>query len=356
MAITERLETIEQPAYPQPPSEVAEPAAEPAAERTRSHPEISVVIPLYNEEESIAFLYEELSAALEDLGRTYEVIVIDDGSQDQSFQRLKEIHERDRRWRIVRFRRNFGQTAGIMAGFEAARGDIIVTMDADLQNDPRDIKTVLAKMDEGYDIVSGWRVNRKEPFLTRRLPSMTANRLISKATGVHLHDYGCTLKAYRYEVAKDIKLYGELHRFIPAIASSMGVTIAEVPVNDRARRFGRSKYTINRTIKVMIDLITVVFFLSFSTRPLHMFGILGLSMAGLGSIIALYLAYIRLVLSQPIADRPLLMLAMLLIIVGVQIIGTGLLAEFVMRSYHEPQGRKIYTVREQLDNDERRPF
>jgi len=238
--------------------------------------ELSIVIPLYNEAENIEPLYAELSAALAEVGRAYEVIIVDDGSRDDSFARLKAVHERDPRWRVIRFRRNFGQTAGFSAGFDAARGQIVITSDADLQNDPRDIPRLLAKMAEGYDIVSGWRVNRKEPFLSRRLPSMIANRLISGATGVTLHDYGCSLKAYRSEVVKSVRLYGELHRFIPAIASWMGVSVAEVPVNDRARRFGRSKYGINRTFKVFLDLITVRFILGYATRPLHIFGGLGL--------------------------------------------------------------------------------
>jgi len=238
--------------------------------------ELSIVIPLYNEAENIEPLYAELSAALAEVGRAYEVIIVDDGSRDDSFARLKAVHERDPRWRVIRFRRNFGQTAGFSAGFDAARSQIVITSDADLQNDPRDIPRLLAKMAEGYDIVSGWRVNRKEPFLSRRLPSMIANRLISGATGVTLHDYGCSLKAYRSEVVKSVRLYGELHRFIPAIASWMGVSVAEVPVNDRARRFGRSKYGINRTFKVFLDLITVRFILGYATRPLHIFGGLGL--------------------------------------------------------------------------------
>ncbi len=203
-------------------------------------PELSIVIPLYNEAENIPALYAELTAALMAVGRSYEVIVVDDGSRDGSFERLREIHERDPRWRIIRFRRNFGQTAGFSAGFAAAQGDVVITSDADLQNDPRDIPKLLAKMDEGYDIVSGWRMDRKEPFLSRRLPSMMANRMISSATGVTLHDYGCSLKAYRSEVVKNVHLYGELHRFIPALASWMGVTVAEVPVNDRARSSARA--------------------------------------------------------------------------------------------------------------------
>lgn len=327
-------------------------AAKPTNQTTQLFPKLSVVIPLFNEAESIQPLYDELTDALTKIGQSYEVIVVDDGSTDLSYAKLRTVFEQDKHWRVIRFRRNFGQTAGLMAGFEAARGEYIITMDADLQNDPKDIAKLLQKMDDGYDLVSGWRKDRKEPFFSRRIPSMLANRLISKTTGVTLHDYGCTLKIYRSEVAKDIKLYGELHRFIPAIASGMGVAIAEVPVNDRARRFGKSKYNITRTLRVMLDLITVIFFLSYSTRPLHIFGALGLFMGSLGVLIGLYLTYLKVFLHEGIGDRPLLMLAMLLVILGVQIIGTGLVAEFVMRSYHEPQGKRIYTIREQLEEGE----
>ena len=317
-----------------------------------SEVDLSVVIPLYNEEDSIESLYEELSPVMESLDLAYEVIIVDDGSQDRSFSHLKTIHERDPRWKIIRFRRNYGQTAGLAAGFNAAAGDVVITLDADLQNDPRDIPKLLAKLDEGYDIVSGWRKDRKEPFLTRRLPSMTANWLISASTGVILHDYGCTLKAYRSVVVKNIHLYGELHRFIPAVASSIGVTVAEVPVNDRARRFGKSKYGIMRTFRVLLDLITVRFILSYSTRPLQVFGGLGLAMGALGALISLVLTYIKLVQGENIGDRPLLILAVLLIILGVQMVSIGLVAEIVVRTYHESQEKPIYMVREYLGDEE----
>jgi glycosyltransferase involved in cell wall biosynthesis len=312
-------------------------------------PELSIVIPLYNEEKNVDPLYGELSAALRGIGRSYEVIVVDDGSRDGSFECLKAVHAADPRWRIIRFRRNFGQTAGFAAGFAAARGAVVITSDADLQNDPRDIPQLLAKMDEGFDIVSGWRVHRKEPFFSRRLPSMLANRMISGATGVALHDYGCSLKAYRSDVVKALRLYGELHRFIPAVASWMGVTVGEVPVNDRARRFGRSKYGITRTFKVLLDLITVRFLLGFSTRPLHIFGGLGLISGALGFLAALYLTFAKLVLGQSIGSRPLLLLAALLIILGVQMVSMGLVAEMVMRTYHEAQDKPIYVIRETLE-------
>ena len=314
-----------------------------------ANPELSIVIPLYNEEESIEPLYDELSTALDDLDRPYEVIVVDDGSTDSSFAHLKAIHERDPRWRIIRFRRNYGQTAGLSAGFTEALGEIIITSDADLQNDPRDITRLLAKMDEGYDIVSGWRKDRKEPFISRRLPSMLANGLISQTTGVHLHDYGCTLKAYRDVVVKNIHLYGELHRFIPAVASSVGATVAEIPVNDRARRFGKSKYGIARTFRVVLDLITVRFILDYSTRPLQIFGGIGLVMGAAGFLLGLYLTFLKVFMGENIGDRPLLILVVMLIILGVQMISIGLVAEIVVRTYHESQQKPIYTVREFLD-------
>ena len=310
-------------------------------------PELSVVIPLYNEAENVEPLYAELSAALDETGRTYEVIVVDDGSRDDSFAHLKAIHERDPRWRVIRFRRNFGQTAGFSAGFDAARGEIVLTIDADLQNDPRDIPKLLAKMEEGFDIVSGWRMKRKEPFLSRRLPSMTANRMISRSTGVVLHDYGCSLKAYRSQVVKNVRLYGDLHRFLPAVASWMGVTVAEVPVNDRERKFGASKYGFNRTFKVLLDLITVRFMLGYANQPLRVFGTVGLAMAALGGLLGIYLTILKL-LGQSIGNRPLLLLAVLLVILGVQTVSMGLLAEMVMRTYHEVQNKPIYVIRESL--------
>lgn len=311
---------------------------------------ISVVVPLYNEEESIAELYRQLTEALEAYGEPYEVIVIDDGSSDGSFEKLSRIHERDKRWRIVRFRRNFGQTAGFAAGFDLAQGDVVFTIDADLQNDPADIPLLMAKIDEGYDIVSGWRVDRKDTFLSRRLPSIIANRMISRTTGVVLHDYGCSLKAYRNDVVKNTDLYGELHRFVPALASGYGVRVAEVPVNHRSRAFGQSKYGITRTFRVVLDLLTVNFLLGYGTRPLHVFGGFGLFSLGLGLLAGVYLTLVKFIGGQDIGDRPLLMLAVLLILVGVQMIGMGLLGEMVMRTYYESQDKPIYFVREILED------
>lgn len=310
--------------------------------------DISVVIPVYNEEKNIPHLYDELSAALNELGMSYEVVVIDDGSKDGSFEALKAVHEKDSRWQIIQFRRNFGQTAGMAAGFKAAQGKVVISIDADLQNDPRDIGKLLEKMHEGYDIVSGWRKDRKEPFISRRLPSMTANWLISRSTGVYLHDYGCTLKAYDHVVAKNVSLYGELHRFIPALASQIGVRVAEVPVNDRPRRFGTSKYGINRTLKVFLDLIAVSFYLSYFNRPLYVFGGLGIAVGAVGTVILSYLGYVRLIIGEDIGNRPLLMLGILLMVLGVQMVTTGLIADMVMRTYHESQKKPIYFVREHL--------
>jgi glycosyltransferase involved in cell wall biosynthesis len=312
--------------------------------------DLSIVIPLFNEEENVKPLYAQLKEALESLGQSYEIIIVDDGSTDRSFELLKGLQAQDKRLRVIRFRRNFGQTAAFAAGFDYARGRVVVTMDADLQNDPADIPQLLEKLEEGYDVVSGWRVERwKSAWLTRRLPSVVANRLISETTGVHLHDYGCSLKAYRSEVVKNINLYGQLHRFIPAMASWMGVSVAEIPVHYRSRQFGRSKYGMSRTIKVILDLLTVRFLLSYSTRPIHIFGSLGLAMSGLGGILGLYLSVVKLALGQDIGDRPLLLLAILLMVLGVQMITMGLLGELVVRTYHESQGKRIYVVREILE-------
>ena len=317
-----------------------------------SRPYLSIVIPLYNEAESVPALHSELAAVLDTLDCSSEVIVVDDGSSDGSFEALQAVHERDPRWVILRFRRNHGQTTALSAGFARAAGEIVITSDADLQNDPRDIPRLLAKMDEGHDIVSGWRKDRKEPFLTRRLPSMLANSLISRVTGVHLHDYGCTLKAYRSVVVKNIQLYGELHRFIPAVASQIGVQVAEIPVNDRPRVYGSSKYGISRTIRVLLDLITVRFILGYSTRPLQVFGGIGLLASGAGVLLGLILSAEKLIWNVDIGSRPLLILSALLIISGVQLISIGLVAEIIVRSWHGLGGRTTYILRDTLERDD----
>ena len=311
--------------------------------------DLSIVIPLYNEEENVEQLYTQLKAALEGVGREYEIIIVDDGSTDGSFDILKRLHEGDERLKVIRFRRNFGQTAAFAAGFDRSQGQVVITLDADLQNDPADIPLLLEKIEEGYDVVSGWRLHRKDPFLTRRLPSMIANWLISQVTGVHLHDYGCSLKAYRREVVKNVQLYGELHRFIPAIANWMGVSVAEVPVRHYARRFGKSKYGLSRTARVLLDLLTVRFLLSYSTRPIHIFGGLGLISFVVGIGLGGYLSFVKFALGQKIGDRPLLLLAILLMMLGVQLISMGLLGELVVRTYYETLDKPIYAVREVLD-------
>lgn len=308
--------------------------------------ELSVVIPIYNEEGNIERLQRELSAALDPLGREYEVVAINDGSSDRSYALLNAAQARDARWHIIHFRRNFGQTAAMAAGFQAARGQVVVTIDADLQNDPADIGRILEKFDEGYDIVSGWRQNRKEPLFLRRIPSALANRLISRSTGIKLHDYGCTLKAYHFDVAKGVQLYGELHRFIPALASQMGVKVAEIPVKDRARRWGSSKYGFSRTFKVILDLIVVVFLLSYFNRPLYVFGSAGFLVGGIGTLLGGYLTVFKLITENKIGDRPLLQLAALLMVLGVQFVSTGIVADMIMRTYHESQRKPIYFIRE----------
>ncbi len=315
-------------------------------------PELSVVIPLYNEVDSIPELAQRLTAVLGRLDKRWEVIVVDDGSTDGSFEALTELHGRDPRFCIVRLRRNFGQTPAFAAGFDAARGEIVVTMDADLQNDPEDIPALIQAMEQnGYDIVSGWRRDRQEPLLRRRLPSKVGNWVMARLTGVRLHDTGCSLKAYRREVVKNTRLYGNLHRFIPAVASWYGVSVGEVPVRDRARAHGRSKYGLGlgRAPRVLLDLLTLRFLLGYSTRPLHIFGGLGILAFAVGFLIGLYLTAIKLLGHQDIGTRPLLLLAILLLVVGIQLITMGLLGELVVRTYHETQDKPIYAVREVLD-------
>lgn len=309
-------------------------------------PDISVVIPICNESPNIPELCRELTATLERWGHSYEILIIDDGSTDDSFDQLAGLQERDDRLRIIRFRRNFGQTAAFAAGFAYARGRLIVTSDGDLQNDPTDIPMMVAKVAEGYDIVCGWRRHRQDNWLMRRLPSVMANRLISAATGVRLHDYGCSLKVFRAEVVKPLRLYGEMHRFLPAIASEMGVKIAEVVVNHRARRHGRSKYGLGRTVRVVLDLLTVKFLLSYSTRPLQIFGLVGILMSLLGLGISGWLAYLRLFAYESIANRPLLLFGILLVFTGVQLVTLGLLAEMQARTYHESQNKPTYAIRD----------
>jgi len=318
--------------------------------------DLSVVIPVRNEAPALDELYRELTETLVAWGRPYEILVIDDGSTDESFALLKRLQAVDPHLRVIRFRRNFGQTAAFAAGFAHARGRLIVTSDGDLQNDPRDIPHMIETLErEGYDIVCGWRKNRKDAFFSRLVPSMIANRLISRATGVRLHDYGCSLKVFRAEVVKPLKLYGEMHRFITAIASEQGVAIREVAVNHRARRHGTSNYGLSRTVRVILDLVTVKFLLSYSTRPLQIFGLIGLAMGGVGAAITGYFALVRLlgmlgvIGPQSIGNRPLLLFGILLVFTGVQLVTVGLLAELQSRTYHESQDKPTYAIREILD-------
>jgi glycosyltransferase involved in cell wall biosynthesis len=317
-----------------------------------ARPTLSIVIPVFNEEENIPLLAEEIRRALDPQEVAYEVVAVDDGSTDGTWARLESVRAQDPRWILVGLRRNFGQTAAMSAGFDHARGDVIVTLDGDLQNDPADIPRLLA-LTKDHDVVSGWRKVRQDPFLSRRLPSMLANWLISRVTGVRLHDYGCTLKAYRREVVEHLHLYGEMHRFIPAIASWMGISLAEVETRHRPRRFGHSKYSVTRTLRVILDLITVKFLLSFATKPIQVFGLLGLFAAGVGVAIGGYLTALKLAFGAQIGGRPLLFLGILLILVGVQFLVMGLLGEMLVRVYHESQRKPIYMVKRVLGHPAR---
>lgn len=317
-----------------------------AAEST---PSLSVVVPLYNEEGSLPHLIEQLLAALRPLGRSFEIVLVDDGSRDGTAAVLRDHVDRVPELVAVLLRRNYGQTAAMAAGFDASRGEVIVTLDGDLQNDPADIPLLLERLENGQlDLVSGWRHQRQDNRISRLLPSLLANRLIARVTGVRLHDYGCSLKAYRREVVSDMNLYGELHRFLPALAYIEGARIGEVQVNHHPRRYGQSKYGIDRTFRVLMDLLTVWFMKRFLTRPMHVFGFAGLISLSAGLLMALWLAGEKLLLRVDIGDRPLLLLAVLAILSGVQLFGFGLLAELQMRTYHESQGRPIYRVRNTL--------
>ena len=306
---------------------------------------VSVVVPLLNEEDNIQLLYDELKAVLVGLEDDHEIVFVDDGSTDRSLELMEGIQATDKKVTIVTFRKNFGQTAAMAAGLDYATGDVVIKMDGDLHNDPHDIPLLLLKIEEGNDVVTGWRFDRKDKFVSRRLPSIIANKIISVTTGVRLHDYGCTLKAFRRDVVKNVKLYGEMHRFIPAIASGMGIDFTEVKVNHRPRRFGSSKYGISRTIRVVLDLLTVKFLLSYATRPIQVFGLMGVVSGGVGFLIALLLTLQKWFMDKPMGDRPLLLLAIMLIFIGFQFITMGLLAELQARTYHESQAKPVYYVR-----------
>jgi glycosyltransferase involved in cell wall biosynthesis len=309
----------------------------------------SIVVPIYNEEDNIPELYRSITTALDGYDTDYEIIMVDDGSADGSFGALKAIAARDPRVKVIRFRRNFGQTAAMSAGFDAAAGGIIIPMDGDLQNDPADIPRLIQKLHEGYDVVSGWRSDRKDTFVTRKIPSIVANALISTMTGVHLHDYGCTLKAYRREVLDGINLYGEMHRFVPALASQVGAKVTELAVNHHPRLHGTSKYGISRTLRVILDLMTVKFLLAYSTKPIQLFGKWGVYtlLAGLAS--GTMTIYMKVFEHFSMNRNPLLILTAFLLFMGVQFIVLGLLGELNARTYYEAQGKPIYVVRDRIN-------
>ena len=311
--------------------------------------ELSIVIPLYNERDNLAPLHEELVRVLGATAASYEMLFIDDGRTDGSVDVLRTIKAGDAHVRVFRLARNSGQTAALVCGLHQATGDVVVAIDGDGENDPADIPRLLAKLDEGYDLVSGWRTERwAGSRLSRRLPSIAANRLISWMTGVRLHDYGCTLKAYRHDLAQRLMLYGEMHRFVPAIAAEQGARIAEVEVNFRPRRTGQSKYGPGRIVRTFLDLLTVQFLSGYSTRPIQVFGAIGLVMGLIGATWTAILVFEKIVLGQALRERPALLLAILLVIVGVQFVSIGLLGEMLARTYHESQDKPIYVIKEQF--------
>ena len=320
-----------------------------APEAVISRYELSLFLPVYNEQENLGPLHEKVTAAMASLGRSYEVIYVDDGSTDRSYEMLRAIAADDPRVKVVRFRRNYGQTAAMAAGIHAASGEILIPMDADMQNDPADIENLLSKLEEGYDVVSGWRKDRKDNSFTRTLPSRVANWLISTISGVHLHDYGCSLKAYRREVLKDVQLYGEMHRFIPIYASWAGASVAEIPVTHHPRVHGQSKYGLNRILKVALDLITVKFLSTYATKPIYVFGGAGFLSMFLAMLAGSYAVYLKLRGLADFIQTPMPLLTVTLLILGVQLILMGLLAELLVRTYHESQGKRIYQVKETMN-------
>src|SRR5215510_426523 len=311
-------------------------------------PEISVFLPVFNEEPNLRLLHEKLDSALRQLGRSAEIVYVDDGSSDGSLDILRELAANDSRVRVVALRRNYGQTPAMAAGIHAARGQVLIPMDADLQNDPADIKRLLDKLDEGYDVVSGWRKNRRDPLITRKIPSQMANWLISKIGGVPLHDYGCSLKAYRRESLADVQLYGEMHRFIPIYASWSGARVTEIPVEHHARTMGKSKYGLSRTIKVVFDLMTIKFMASYQTKPIYVFGSFGMLAFAISLLSGLYAVFLKFVHRADFVQTPLPVLCIVMFAVGVQFLLMGLLAEMLVRTYHESQAKAIYSVRERL--------
>jgi len=311
-------------------------------------PDISVFLPVFNEEPNLLPLHERLDKALKALGRSAEIVYVDDGSSDGSLKILRHIAQRDPRVRVVALRRNYGQTAAMAAGIDAAKGKVLIPMDADLQNDPADIARLLDKLDEGYDVVSGWRKNRKDKMITRKIPSMLANRLISWIGGVPLHDYGCSLKAYRRESLEDVRLYGEMHRFIPIYAAWAGARVTEIPVEHHARTMGKSKYGLSRTIKVVFDLMTIKFMASYQTKPIYVFGSFGMLAFAISLLSGLYAVFLKIIHKADFVQTPLPVLCVVMFAVGVQFLLMGLLAEMLVRTYHESQAKAIYAVRERL--------
>jgi len=310
--------------------------------------DLSIVVPAYNEEQSIKQLCHQIKNVLDNLEESSEIIIVDDGSLDGTLLVLKKLKEEMKELKIITLRSNFGQTAALSAGFDNADGNIIITLDADMQNDPNDMPKLIEKIHEGYDVVSGWRKNRQDKFISRKLPSFLANKLISSITGVRLHDYGCTLKAYKKEIIKDIQLYGQMHRFIPALAKWVGGKITEIPVNHYPRKFGKSKYGIGRTIRVILDLITIKFLLSYATSPIQIFGFIGMTSGFLGFIWTGWLVFQRLFMDIPLGSRPALLFSVMLMFLGVQFISLGLIAELLTRTYHESQKKNIYAIKEIL--------
>lgn len=314
----------------------------------KTTPELSLFLPVLDEEENLRPMYAKIAAALDELGKTAEVIFVDDGSADNSLAILKELAAEDDRVRVISLRRNYGQTAAMSAGIDAAKGDILIPMDADLQNDPADIKRLLDKLDEGFDVVSGWRKHRQDKLISRKIPSQIANRIISWIGGVHLHDYGCSLKAYRREVIQDVRLYGEMHRFIPIYASWAGARVTEIPVDHHARTMGRSKYGISRTIKVVFDLITIKFMASYQTKPLYVFGGFGMIAFLISLVAAVWAIVLKLAYAISFILTPLPIIAVVMLAISVQFFLMGLLAELLVRTYHESQDKAIYAVRERI--------
>ena len=311
-------------------------------------PEISVFLPVYNEEPNLRPLHAKLDQALAALGRTAEIVYVDDGSTDGSLTVLRELARTDSRVRVVALKRNYGQTAAMAAGIDAAKGEVLIPMDADLQNDPADIVRLLEKLDEGYDVVSGWRKDRKDKLITRKIPSMIANRVISWIGGVPLHDYGCSLKAYRRESLQDVRLYGEMHRFIPIYASWDGARVSEIPVEHHPRTMGKSKYGLSRTLKVVFDLMTIKFMASYQTKPIYVFGLFGMLAFGISLLAGLYAVFLKIIHKADFVQTPLPILAIVMFAVGVQFLLMGLLAEMLVRTYHESQAKSIYAVREKI--------